>query len=315
MRAPSSRLFLYLHGARDTRKLSVVLRAFIDESGTHGDDSNVVIVAAYVSPGSKWEHFKTAWARKLQGPGRPFSRTEAVDFHMKGFVQGKTPFVQWKHERKKALANDLVPIIRGHVEFGTYAAVSLPDLRRLAGGYTEFRIDPIRDSLVFGFEACLHEIVAKAPRRDGETISIVCDENQEMEYRIREHFNFVMQIRPAWRSIFTSFTFARREAESPLQAIDALTYEAYRNADDIVSGRTNPRPIRYFQELLNHHRTHGGLFTERVLRTMLERMRTVPLLGREEVGRYLGAEKTAKERTQEQHRAKQKKRGAPKGKG
>lgn len=100
----------------------IMLEAFFDEAGTHGD-APLVWMAGVAFDGAGLEAFVRAWAAKTQGLQRPF-RTSPCVF-------GSAPFEDWSAARRHALLGSLGGLISEHALYRVAAAVDPAELRAL----------------------------------------------------------------------------------------------------------------------------------------------------------------------------------------
>jgi hypothetical protein len=94
-----------------------MLAGYFDESGTHGRDSNTVVVAGYVSDADKWVKFDEEWQQALQD----YSITH---FHMKDYALGSRHY-RWGKKREPRFSR-LQAITRRAVMVGIGVVLDKP---------------------------------------------------------------------------------------------------------------------------------------------------------------------------------------------
>ncbi|MGA7383655.1 MAG: hypothetical protein WBW81_02835 [Methylocella sp.] len=110
-----------------------VLRAFMDESGTH-DDSPVVVVGLYVGKSKAWVGWTKDWNRNKN----PIKVYHAVDCHTRtGEFEG------WGRAERDAFVAKLLPVLEHHPIMGIVVGIhmgafrtameSRPELREMFG--------------------------------------------------------------------------------------------------------------------------------------------------------------------------------------
>jgi hypothetical protein len=87
---------------RQPERIFVILTAYLDESGTHGD-SPVTVVGGMLANAQQWEAFEKAFRKIKRKHGFQI-------FHTKKFKKRDGDFKGWSHPQQVALMVDLVPI-------------------------------------------------------------------------------------------------------------------------------------------------------------------------------------------------------------
>jgi hypothetical protein len=84
-------------------KVIALFRAYIDESGMHGD-AQVIIVGVAITTVSSWDRFSADCAPFLKKHGLKF-------FSTSDFYASKGEFEGWEIDKKRAFANRFIPIL------------------------------------------------------------------------------------------------------------------------------------------------------------------------------------------------------------
>jgi hypothetical protein len=195
----------------------VVLRVFMDESGTH-EGSQTVISAACYGKAAAWREFTRIWNRR-KGKVSVYHATDAQN--LRGEFKG------WTSEQVGELAKHLLPTIP---ECGIHAYIVCIDLRAYKKAL-EPHAD-LRAMLGVPFEACvqwnfsgLRDFFNR--HRIFEPLAFIHEKNDEHKRQIEEAFEF--EFGGEKRGGFTpTLTFANKEEFVPLQAADVIAYELNR---------------------------------------------------------------------------------------
>jgi hypothetical protein len=190
----------------------VVLKAYMDESGTHAG-SPVVTVAAYFARPRVWQGWTKEWNRAK----RPIKVVHASDCNN---LTGE--FAGWDRERRDAWVAELLPVIPRHRIMGVAVGIhmdafhremqSRPDLRKLFGTpYTacfQWTVQTVMD-MVGDWDARM-------------SVSFIHEVN-DYHSEANEAFRF---IRDRYGDRARGLSFTDKGDYVPLQAADVLAYEA-----------------------------------------------------------------------------------------
>lgn len=87
----------------EPRRLFVILTAYLDESGTHGEASPVTIMGGVMATAKKWAKFEAAFEQAKRRHGFKV-------FHTKKFKKRRGDFAGWTDAQCLGLIGDLAPI-------------------------------------------------------------------------------------------------------------------------------------------------------------------------------------------------------------
>jgi hypothetical protein len=193
--------------------MAVLLKTFMDETGTH-EDAELVAVAGYISRPKTWREWTKDWNRAKR-PIKVFHATDCANF--RGEFEG------WDKDRRDDFVSKLLPVIPAH---------------ELAGIVIGIRLDHLEDALkphpelleMFGtpYTACFQWAVSiimeiATERGRGERMAFIHEVNDYKGEAIRA-FEYVKQfLNP--RSIPMTIAFGTKADYPPLQAADVLAYE------------------------------------------------------------------------------------------
>jgi hypothetical protein len=230
---------------------AVVLKAYMDESGTH-DGAAVLAVSAYVAKGSEWQN----WTKKWNAAKYPIKI-----FHANQCQALKGEFEGWDVGRRDALVENLLRVIPSHLMIGIVVAIQMDDFTAALKG----RPDLLE---VFGnpYQACfgwtLGTILEMADHHGStQRIEFIQEKNDYTKYCLeafayaKEHHNH--------KDRRISLRFGDKAADPPLQAADILAYEGGKFLRDPESSRRRAwraldpekkrlRALRYGKDNMSH---------------------------------------------------------------
>lgn len=191
-----------------------VLKAYMDESGTHAG-SPVVTVGLYVGKPSYWQ----AWTKDWNANKRPIKVYHAVDAHNR-----KGEFEGWDRPKRNAFVANLLPVLARHPIMGIAVGIDMVAFRKAMKPHPELRA-------MFGtpYAACFQWTVQLLltmmdEQRDTQRVAFFHECNDDEE-DAKTAFAYVK----AQRNLSTrpiSLTFGGKNDYVPLQAADVLAYEA-----------------------------------------------------------------------------------------
>jgi hypothetical protein len=212
----------------------IVLKAYMDESGTHGD-SPVVTVGMYAGKPSAWQAWTADWNRNK----RPIKVYHSVDAHNR---DGE--FKGWERDERNQFCAKLLPVIARHKIVGLSVGIHMGAFRAAMASRPELLA-------IFGtpYTACFQWAV--------ESFLLMMDENHSVQRIAFFHecndyqeeakaaFAYVEAQRRLVNTRRISLAFAGKDDFVPLQAADVLAYEANHKLRD------PSRPTRLPWEAIN----------------------------------------------------------------
>lgn len=192
----------------------VVLRAYMDESGTH-DDSPVVVVGLYVAKPKIWVQWTKDWNRNK----KPIKVYHAVDCHNRtGEFEG------WSREDRNAYAANLLPVLGRHPIMGLIIGIHMDAFRAAM----EKRPD-LREMFGTPYTACFQwtvQTLLSMMDKHGDTQRVAFfHECNDYEDEAKSAFAYVKAQKVLNNRIIT-LAFGGKGDYVPLQAADTLAYEA-----------------------------------------------------------------------------------------
>jgi len=243
-------IYQLLHSSLNRGRLLVVLTAYFDESGIHGD-SKVFAMGGYLAPKEMWNRLEKEWNSTLE-------KYEIGFFHMTDCENGFAQFEGWSKTKREDLIKELIKIIRQNGLFSICSAVVLED-------YTDARQTELGQRFLpdepyyFGFEHCLYLTANKVDAKDPKPIAFVFDLNAfsgqatSIYRQIKDNDNG-----PIDTTRLGEIVFGEMKTLLPLQAADILAYEVYK---DCLNRRYDERrPLRKSAMKLGRGRFYGGYF-------------------------------------------------------
>jgi len=253
---PLSKLFLHPYNSK--LKLTAVLKAFFDESGS--DDTPALLIAGYVSTESRWERFERRWTEVLESEGIQRG------FHMLDFETGSGEFrgPLWTPERKDHLFRQLAEIIGREAMFEVAAGVSISDFKAVSSRVGKrFRAN-IKTPYALCVLLCITHITLWARKRwRNEEVALVFDQGRKFTGEILQWYKQAA----SWGKLrefhkVKSIGVARKEEQLALQAADILAhlgFRAYKSSDS----RGFIDPVTEKRLLALHHVKRAGGFLDR----------------------------------------------------
>lgn len=214
----------------DKNGVVVVIRVFLDESGTHNDSQILSVSAVWASP-QDWNKWTLDWIDAKA----PIEIFHSVDCHNRN-----KEFSGWTREQRDAYVKKLLPVIGNHQIEGHFSAVDKREIRAILKRKHSIDLDERR--LVEGYyEVCLswalRGAIEQLIKRGHDNIAFVHEENQYGEIAYRS-YDFV---RKRFPDVVTSFSFGSKRAYPPLQCADIIAYEGNRQTRNFSRHR---RPLQ-----------------------------------------------------------------------
>ncbi len=205
-----------------------VLKAYMDESGTHAG-SPVVTVGLYVSKPRIWQ----AWTKDWNATKRPIKVYHAVDAHNR-----TGEFKGMDRPTRNAFVAKLLPVLARHPIMGIAVGINMTAFHKAMKPHPELRA-------MFGtpYAACFQWTVQLLlqmmdQHRDTQRVAFFHECNDEEE-NAKAAFSYVKTQRNLSNRPI-SLTFGGKNDYVPLQAADTLAYEANHYLRDPTQPRRLP---------------------------------------------------------------------------
>jgi hypothetical protein len=212
-----------LHPAGGDVKTLVVFKAYLDESGIHGD-SKVCVMAAYLAPEKEWARFIPKWQGVLDRHGINV-------FHAKECKNNRGEFAKFrgKRDEKNAFVSELLSTVGTRKRIvPLFAGVMLDDFtdefREAIGSEAKHPWFTGLISVMTYIGLWMH--FAKWPK--SEKVALLCDRQDRFSEHAMTVFNQALDA-PYFegQERFGAFGFGERAKDIPLQAADALAFDSY----------------------------------------------------------------------------------------
>jgi hypothetical protein len=147
----------------------MLITAYLDESGTHGNASSAVVMAGYIGSIDQWAAWEFAFSRLLSDHGVKI-------FHAKKFRHRQGEFKGWSRDKRVAFHAEFTRLIDEDLEYGFFATLTPAE-------YQDIYKDPsnpkkMREDTQYGmcFKACLWFAANWiGNHHDGDTLNLVLE--------------------------------------------------------------------------------------------------------------------------------------------
>jgi len=268
-------LISVLHPKSDRRKITVVLKAYFDDSGTH-QQSEITSVAGFIGDIDAWSVFDGQWKPLLVAP----DGTKLSEFKMYDCVHGEKEFSApcWNFADRLALTGKLVDVI------------AETNIMAIGSSVVRKHFDPLLAHEWFRhkaphayylcFQYCIQAAVNWTRRYNGqfgkdERVALVFDE-QGTFGKISYDLYLDYKNSERWGDQLVSISFASSKDFSPLQASDLLAY----GTNDLTLNKYYPNirrpdfPIgRVFDRMMEGQIARaGGIYDDEALLGLVKDM-------------------------------------------
>jgi hypothetical protein len=193
---------------------------FLDESGSFLDHAYVCL-AGYASGDTEWEAFIPEWKTLLQKHGLPA-------LHMKDIVSayGKSPAAPWPIDKKLAMLEEFIFVIRKHVKAGFGVGLKAAHYRGVVKKLEQLgAITKPFQAQVFCFARIIKLAMLHTLLKSSEPfVEIVLDDSEQYAMKCYSYLSKLKQRNGYVKERISSITFADDSKWYPLQAADILAY-------------------------------------------------------------------------------------------
>ncbi len=243
----------YFHYPWHKERLTVVLRAYIDDSGTNMADK-VVAVAGFVANERQWHSFETAWKALLQ-------KYDLKRFHAAPYLSRKRPFSRWTQETWGNCGRDICEIFKRNTPRGFGYTV---DLQAFEEWRCETGIFINPDPYYWCVDLCLRSLIrstVEVPKDEGIAIYIDNDDGREnLGVQIGKwHADYISTNPPERidRNRNVTVTYGSSADLLPIQAADILVHGCFQWLKEMVdTGATDHEENVFLQAMRHHHSDH-----------------------------------------------------------
>jgi hypothetical protein len=231
-----------------------MLRAYFDDSGTHGG-SDIVLVGGIFGYPNQIEYLSDLWAKKLSDPSP--GKLPLRRFHMANCHASMGEFAGWNRTATDYLVHELGDFILKSAVWGFAAAIERKpydelitgDLRRICG-----------EAETFCYINCFRSIRrwAREFTSDRNVVLIFDDRPPDKKANVQKIYDAYDQAKGHDPGLpeFASASFASSLKVIPLQAADMIAWEFYQDSMDTLRGRKREDGFRRKQlaRLVKHGR-------------------------------------------------------------
>ena len=237
-----------------------MLQAYFDESG-HPADSPVVSVATVVATREGWCAFEEQWADVLK-------RYQVSGLHMKEYAHCQGEFRGWDEETRKQFIQELLPILKEHVELGFGCSLSMEDWNAVMLDKLAPRLKK-QGTRQFLFRCCLDAILEAPWLPQAEPIASVFEWNTELVGKVSETFDEWRE-EMGQRDRFPGLAFWEKGTVHGLEAADLLAYEGRKEILESYVKQQGLPPRELYKNLHASDRMHSWVITREGLDAYLQ---------------------------------------------
>jgi hypothetical protein len=243
-------------------KVFVMLRAYMDDSGTH-DGSHNCLIAGYWGSLREWARLEKQWKSVLQSEG--IEEFKSNEFWPRFPPEGKRigPYKTWTDARHRGFIDRLLKIIEDTRVYPFASGFVRtewdnldPFLKRVFAGLEDDAKDSDIKSVVFPFTWCVGRI-ADYCKSDTLMHFVLDDDPRIAKFAAQVYTTLkreTIRDKGVLACVLGDLTFADSRIAVPLQAADLLAYEAHRYAKK-AQGDANALMRDEYRRALAHFRT------------------------------------------------------------
>jgi hypothetical protein len=262
-----------VHPPSARKRVTVALKAYFDESGTHWGGPNaakVFVLCGYIATEDVWDkQFEGKWHDMLQKP----EITPKLSFFHAEDVEGRGSkrFRKITQRERDHLKTSAFNIVVNSGMLGVGVAVELEPFSRLVVADPKVCRAIPGNPYMFAFNCVVIETLMLADAFIGESkekIAFIFENHPQWSIYAHQMYND-FKVSKKWpkekRDRLGTPAFEDKKEFKPLQAADHLAYETYR----YMKNRNAPlRPA--MTRFLSWQQHHGRYFDERLLREFIE---------------------------------------------
>jgi hypothetical protein len=227
------------------------LVAAFDASGK--ENSEVIVVAGFISSHADWNSFNTQWLGRLKKDGLEY-------FHMVDFANFRRQFATgWKdnEERRKRLFGDLLDIIKSHVYRQFASAIEMNTFDQLsAENKKEFSLN----AYALAARTCAADVRRWQEKEKFQPpTAYAFEDGDEGKGLMTERF---------LQDGLAAPVFKGKKGYTPLQAADILAYELHKPHRDLLTGKPRVQKFRFGLDQLSHIPGVPGYYSPKKLQEL-----------------------------------------------
>jgi hypothetical protein len=202
--------------------LYMAMTGFFDESGTHGADSPVVIVAGFLATVDQWDAYERDLTALMTESG-------VKKFHAKDLRQRKGDFRGWPKARQATFTSRFLQLADQHMSYGISTVLESDSYHRIYRAGDVLRVATRDSQYGLCVRAALWKTIAlMRDRRADWPVNFVFEQGSGHEGDAIRVFGEVRDnLLPEYAPIFGSIGFHNKEV-MPLAIADSLAYAIFR---------------------------------------------------------------------------------------
>lgn len=240
-------------------QVTVMLRAYLDDSGKFSDPrETAIVVAGAIADLEKWDSFDQEWRNVLDEFG-------VSELHMVDLAHFRGDYFLWDEEKRRTFLDQLCKITDKYILKPLGGLLPLEQFKRLDSKKKEFWLnDPYFVCLQDSIELAAN--VAQELFVSPEYVQIICDQQQEFEAKANHVFRTCQKYLPNGDRL-KSFGFGASKDFPGLQLADLIAYEALHVRRDMLNLHKNIiDEIRWPMTQLLKKQVDFEFYTEQKLR-------------------------------------------------
>ena len=223
-------------------RIFVILTAYLDESGTHGD-SPVTVMAGVMANATQWARFEAKFAALKAKHGFRV-------FHTKKFKRRKGDFKGWDLLKQLSLMSDFAKLSENSFTEGVTFTLDNAEYEASYKGGDKPRRLRLESKYGLCFRNCLLFFILETVKRTREesqppTLHFVLESGHPNWSEVRDIFNETKREIKALSGfdLLGNITFADKDECDPLMMADFLAHAAYLTARGDLPGAPNEQPF------------------------------------------------------------------------
>lgn len=241
---------VFPYGQQNRRIL--VLRAYLDDSGTHAS-SPVIVMGGLMAHEDDWAQIEKEWSEALSDLGLP-------DMHMSHCEMAKKAFSGWSRDRRDLAIVRFRNIILRHKALMVVSTLARKVWDEALAIRPEI-VTVFESPLDYCFNACIGRIV-RTRRRDAQEIEPIVVTFDSREQSLDNWRSLAASYERNFPHKVAGFAFGSMKQVMGLQAADMVAYEAFvYECERQRLGNETPTPRANFKALFSSLEYAGGYFT------------------------------------------------------
>jgi hypothetical protein len=232
-----------------SRRLSVALYAYLDESGKFHDGTGFICLCGYLADDVRMKRFTRRWSRLLTKYNLP-------PVHMTDFFEDCRKAGYTRDEAKRIIVK-FIDVIRTSRLFGFAVGVDGKHFRKQLTRVGR----PNEDPAIFAIHRILHQMTSAAAefaKDERPQLMLTFDEDEDYSIPCYKLISRLRKERPQVKSLIASISFAADDFFPPLQAADVLANLTNKYWRDRMN-EESPEPSDLLRRLLTEPRKGIGV--------------------------------------------------------